>query len=432
MHSGELKIYRLDQVPPQLVDISPPLFEPNTAFWSVDPGSSIPAITFQIPVSTLIDAPCRSFLIDLNYTWQNGALKLTKLSPPSLEEMEHNLYCTRLLAYTLRSSQYPANSIMLNAYKDLLDLPFIEKNITEWEFPDFRVEEERFKLAIFLSDHGDEAGANEQIQKIRAGTDTEHAQWREDALGFFTARRSPQALFQFCLESQTCQNFLAINEILSIIPPAQLNEAPTQLEKIGVNVFSSGDYDFDLDGQSEKWLIFKDYGSSCGGFWSITSKAGVVYSRFVGHPCLYDESDWRGKIEIKQLGLYHALPYYQVSINGKETLDSPSLYWPLDQKDPTADYWVSYSQVNIIQNRLLLGQIAPADALAQFETLQKPPEKNPFWSTGDQPHLLYLIGLCQELTGDKDSAAATYLELWKTYPEDAFSLMAYAKLESAR
>ena len=48
---------------------------------------------------------------------------------------------------------------------------------------------------------------------------------------------------------------------------------------------------------------------------------------------------------------------------------------------------------------------------------------------GPMPRLLYLLGLAQELNGEGQQAAQTYLELWRTYPCSPFAWMAYAKLE---
>jgi hypothetical protein len=46
------------------------------------------------------------------------------------------------------------------------------------------------------------------------------------------------------------------------------------------------------------------------------------------------------------------------------------------------------------------------------------------------PRYLYLLGLASELTNDKFSAIAAYLELWRQFPSSPFTTMARFKLVS--
>jgi hypothetical protein len=46
------------------------------------------------------------------------------------------------------------------------------------------------------------------------------------------------------------------------------------------------------------------------------------------------------------------------------------------------------------------------------------------------PAFLYLQGLSYELSGDETEAVATYLQLWRTYPDSPYFFIICAKLES--
>jgi hypothetical protein len=46
----------------------------------------------------------------------------------------------------------------------------------------------------------------------------------------------------------------------------------------------------------------------------------------------------------------------------------------------------------------------------------------------DCPQFQYLLGLTYELEGDERNAVQTYLDLWRTYPDSPFTIMARAKL----
>lgn len=44
--------------------------------------------------------------------------------------------------------------------------------------------------------------------------------------------------------------------------------------------------------------------------------------------------------------------------------------------------------------------------------------------------LYYLLGLTNELMGDKQAATNAYLQLWETYPDSLYTIMARSKLEA--
>ena len=54
---------------------------------------------------------------------------------------------------------------------------------------------------------------------------------------------------------------------------------------------------------------------------------------------------------------------------------------------------------------------------------------NPTYYSFLASRLTYLLGLSYELSGDPASAALTYLDLWRRFPETGFALLARAKLE---
>lgn len=100
------------------------------------------------PVSIESDQPCSPVTTGWQYRWQAGKLKLFQYFPPSGEaksEMEARTFCARILANILMNPQYLDNRTVLAAYKQMLELPYIEKDIYEHERP-FSVE----KVLLFL------------------------------------------------------------------------------------------------------------------------------------------------------------------------------------------------------------------------------------------------------------------------------------------
>ncbi len=430
-HSGDLKIYRLDQVPPREIIFDPPLDNPDLAVWSVtNLGQPVPTVTFRIPVSIFSDAPCYPFQVDWQYQLQGARLRFIGIKAPPIEAMQEKPYCTRVLASILQSSAFLKNKAALGLYLHLLDLEFIEKDLSFFEQP-YSVEKERLSLALYLSDQGDETGANEQIRQIRAGSDASLAEWRKDAIAYYAIHRDPQALFQFCLSSSNCEFFLNFPEIVALIPPNRFSEVGMVLQEMGIQFNTSGNFDFDQDGQNEKWLLFLS-SSPCGTgteFWILAKGDNTIESRRAGWPCLREESDEERALAIKPLALSGGLPSYQLTVSDEERPMEPFLYWPMDGKNPIIDFWQAKQKIDAIQNKLLLSQISPDEAQAQLVAIQESPLELEISVDHLRAQMLYLVGLTQELSGKNTLAVETYLELWKTYPNDPFAWMAYTKLE---
>jgi hypothetical protein len=429
-HEGDLKVYSLSQVPPQEISFNPQLPDADTAEWSVDMSLSVPTITFRIPVSTVSNWPCYSYKVDWLYQWQQKQLKLIQIDIPTDEILKKNPVCARILAHKLGSPEYLQNKSVLDTYKHILDLPFIGENPALGEYP-FDVDKERLSLALYLSSQGDLVGANEQIDRIRSSTDRDGEVWRRNALKFFSVHQDPELLLQFCLSTKTCETFLTRSEIFALIPPNRILDVETLLQEMGIVYANSGNYDFDLDGNLEKWLLFiSEY--PCGNgteFWLLASDANKITSRRVSSLCLREEQDQPREIKIKPFGESNGLPGYGLFVNGEDALHQPFLYWPLHLKNPSIDTNQVGVMIDSIQNQMLLGQMSQAEAQKRLHEIQLLPINSVYLPTNQQAQILYLLGLSQELNGENIQSAKTYLELWHTFPEHPYTMMAYAKLE---
>jgi hypothetical protein len=431
LHQGAMKMYRLDQVPPREITLDPPLSDPSIAEWIVDQSQPVPTITFHIPVNTTSDMPCNTFIVAWSYQWQRDKLTFIQVIPPPKEAMAQDPMCTRTLVSRLGLPEYLKNRSALETYKQLLDLPFIAKVFPENGEP-FLIEKARFNLALYLSSQGDESGASKQMQWIRDDANPSLTEWRKDAMTYFSVRRDPQALFQFCLASKKCLSFLNQIELIRLVPSSRFSEIETLLSQMGIDFHLSGNFDFDQDEQAEKWLLFRNTTGCGNSFWILAKHGNGISSRNVAELCLSGEVQEDEKVKIKSLAPSGGLTVYQVSVIGQEQNGEKFLYWPLDQEDPTIDINHTEQRIHAIQNKLLLRLISPAEAQKQIMDLQNRPLQPNRGLPHLQAQLLYLLGLSQELNGERTQAAQTYLALWQTFPDNPYAIMALAKLEWVR
>lgn len=198
---------------------------------------------------------------------------------------------------------------------------------------------------------------------------------------------------------------------------------------MGINFQSSGNYDFDQDGQDETWLFFRNTLGCGNDLWILAKGKEQIYSHRVASLCLPVEVREGETVEITPLASFAGVLRYQVAMIAEESDSAEFYYWPLDQEDPTISRSEADPMISEIQNQLLLSQISPAEAQAQLHAIQNIPIQPDYWLPRNRAHTLYLLGLTQELTGDFEQAAQTYLKLWQTYPDNPYAIMAFAKLE---
>jgi hypothetical protein len=85
--------------------------------------------------------------------------------------------------------------------------------------------------------------------------------------------------------------------------------------------------------------------------------------------------------------------------------------------------------IDSIQTQMLLRQISPADAQKRLKDIQLLPIKTVYLPMNQQAQILYLLGLSKEMAGEDNQSAQTYLELWHSFPDHPYTMMAYSKLE---
>jgi hypothetical protein len=427
MYDGSLVIYRLDQVPPRMIEFSPEPLNLEIADWLIGEPDEVSIITFTTPLELFFIYGCYDFSVEWQYQWNGENLQLLNILLPTIEEMEKTPVCSRVLLQGIWKNELLEISSGMNIYKTLLELPFIGEDLEPNEEPGFQ-QKARLELAKFLLGKGDVIGANEQIQLLVTTTDAINPTWGESAKEYLQIYRNQNALFQFCLTTNWCPTYLSTSELISLIPPGRISEADALLKQMGVEIPVSGNFDFDTDGMQEKWLMVKPTTGTCViPFWILSSNVNGIISRNVSSTC----NEEIKQVKINFLSQIQGYPVYALDF-GDDYLDPHRfVYWQMDQKDPTFTYWQARERLNDLQTKLLFGDLSHQTVDEVLNQLQNMPIMVPGSPADSQAYQLYLTGLALELKGDVAQAALVYLELWQSYPEEPYGYIAYSKLEMA-
>lgn len=194
-------------------------------------------------------------------------------------------------------------------------------------------------------------------------------------------------------------------------------------------IWDHGKYDFNNDGQDEIWIVY-------------SPQADLPEDKQFGIINIASES-----INIEEANIQLTGEIMPVEIVPSSGFDNHRIYditvgdttlSMLCQSNPRFpqpqfqfyNYWVSSDFLVDIQTNMFtnpdFAEIAQRLEDFNISLLSKVPESNKM----DITLLLYLRGLTYELAGEADKAASLYLQLWQSYPDSPYAIMARAKLEA--
>lgn len=256
-------------------------------------------------------------------------------------------------------------------------------------------------------------------------------------------------------------------ELLVTKIPVTAQDVPAELRKYGVNLQNAEKQDVNLDGIRNEWLIAFDMT-----VFAVTPMGDYYQAIYLGD-FWYDEKtqpyasveirveQWKGieepilvirsydELSIHLIGDDYHSTELSFDFDVKDVLfavdDAPPGYQvlftkPGEDEEYYGGAWTGYRwdsdhqdfRADLIEHTLFI-QHDPQKALEIAElvtpSLMEWRDSNEvdYWL----PRYFYLCGLTYELSGDKQTAAELYWQIWHDFPESPYSLMARYKLEPA-
>lgn len=432
LHNGSSAIYQVSQIPPRRLQLDPEPYGIEIAYWdALENNGNATGVALQIPIGTDSMTACGQFGPIWNYHWNGDRFKLFQISPPPVDEMKNDPRCADIMTASLVSG----NQFSLKAFNDLIaQYPRSgDYNFTMGD-PWPTQGELRLQMGLNLAVQGNVAGAREQMQAILSLSVITPTYLNEAASSFLENYHAPDDLLSICLAFLNCQDTLSVSEMVSLIPPSRFDEISDILARMGVSISYVGMHDFDNEGVAEYWLLDCAPGTQFCSFWLFT----LINDRFESKTETWIEvnSNYNSPLQIEIVPLQSDGDIYPYRININGVTVYQSYYWNgSDAGTPlTGPEWIEY--LIQIQNSLLSEEILPETAILQLRETKNLPLPC-HYSEGlseciDDGHFRYLLGLAYELSGDSELAAQTYLDLWRSFPNSPFAIMAMAKLEPVR
>jgi hypothetical protein len=247
--------------------------------------------------------------------------------------------------------------------------------------------------------------------------------WAAASGEFLKNYPSPGNLYRACQADPTCDLRLALEEMIRSSQVADLTQAQEALQKMGVSMRATGLFDFDQDGQSERWITIQPRPGQSLEFWMLASAPDGVKPLYVDLVTRSRPAPFYSE-PVTQLP-----PVFQIEAQkGFQLKRFPGSEAPYIVPAAVVSPITTYTRDSLqeLQAALLSG-VEPAlvrDSLldvlnsGRFNCLNH--------RVCDR--FYYNLGLAYELSGDVREAIDTYIKLWWENGQSPYTKIARMKI----
>jgi hypothetical protein len=297
-----------------------------------------------------------------------------------------------------------------------------ESSESEEAYPEEALDEWRFRLGLYHAISGNRDTALNYLQSIIANPASQDNQWIGTSQSFLENYQSQRGIYQACIQSHLCNPRLAFVSLIDTFNHEDYILAPGILQESGVLLRSSGFFDFDGDGNRERWFALRHRSGGELELWVLKPHLGSVKALFAAYINSNNPS-------ITYLDETSDPPIIRVDSNITFTVErinqgNDILITP---KEVKTVFSVDLTQQALDQlGKALLTGDDPVYIRTELHNL----EKSSIFTCNYQtcPQFFYTLGLANELAGDERIAVENYLHLWRNYPGNPFTSMARLKL----
>lgn len=293
-------------------------------------------------------------------------------------------------------------------------------------FPPDARDEWRFRLGLFQAVNGEAEAAVQTLTQITLSPSAPDSRWVAPARAFLNTYHQPQDIYRACVSAPLCSPADAIRYLVgSLAVNGTGKAAPDPVEFLwqsGVTLRSSGYFDFDADGQLERWFTVRHRPGEKLEFWILAPfhdgyKALLVNTVESDKPTLTNQDPQQTPPPVWLNGT-DAFKLHHDPKNGEPYLE----HFPVQYIWPNR----FLQGLQSARERLFSGA-TPASVEKELLALQETPGLVCRGTWSCDPYY-YLLGLSSELAGDTKGATEAYLRLWLDYSLSPYTTMARLKL----
>ncbi|MEA3439557.1 MAG: hypothetical protein U9R58_04675 [Chloroflexota bacterium] len=289
-------------------------------------------------------------------------------------------------------------------------------------YPAEAIDEWRYKLGIYYAQLGNTDITIEYLSDLTENPGDPGSRWVSQAGDFLSVYNKPEDLYAACTKVQDCNAKHALDFLINTHSRENEQDTVEFLWQSGVTLRASGYFDFDRDGQTERWFTVQHRPLEELSLWILAISPD-------GEKGMYVAPINSNKPEIS---------YIDDSEPPVVVIDSTTVI-RLERDPDTSESYLTYPSIKLeFSDPFVEGMNAARDALfagvepkliiKMLLDLQIYPGLRCEATWTCDPYYYYL-GLAYELAGEERNAINTYLYLWWNYSRSPFTTMARLKLQ---
>ena len=286
-----------------------------------------------------------------------------------------------------------------------------------------------YRLGVYQALIGDYRAAVSRLDGIIQKPAVPTSRWPAQAAAFLANYTKPDDIYRACVGAQFCRAADAVQYLVDRLPVEAFPDAVDALVRAGMAIRATGLFDFDADGEPERWFTVRHRQGEKLEFWILSPYAGGIK----GLPVETVRSD------------RPVFTYMGEDPAEQPVREIPPIVWLEDaasfifRRDPGTQepYLERVPRRLIFPNRFLAGfntaQQAllsgadPAAAQRDLQALEQYPGLVCRGTWSCDPYY-YSLGLASELAGNERLAVSAYHRLWLDYSRSPYTIMARLKL----
>lgn len=418
-------IVNLSQIPPRELPFKPEQAIFNLGmdydnYWAVQPDQQGGMdLVFR---STVF--PACAVTIERIYSWDEQNFELLESRFELAETPLTMAYCD-LVSKHAAHTWGPEAAVQI--MQPLMESWPPDKTVEGLAYPAEAKDEWLYRLAIQYALAGDVDNALKSLESIIESPSVPRSNWIQPAQDFLENYQEGQSLYKACTLTTFCEPSAALSTLIKRIPPDQ--DILSSLRESGVALVSSGFFDFDQDGESERWFTVKHRPREKLEFWILVvydeGVEGVRVSQIESSPPSFEllEPAFIAEQDIHLQPTIFLDGKFAFHLDRMPTNDFPYLV-PVALRQEYPDRYLA--GLETIEDALFRGE-APKQVQKDLRTLAINPGLLCV-NTWSCDSYYYLLGLASELAGDSRAAVEAYHRLWSDYSKSPLTTIARLKL----
>jgi hypothetical protein len=289
-------------------------------------------------------------------------------------------------------------------------------------YPAHAADEWRLRTAVFAGLAGERIEALEILQPLLENPTSNP--WRRQAAEFAAEYMQPEDIYKACMETEICEPRAALRKVVQYIPLAQYSQLPAYLERFGVILRASGMFDFENDGEPERWLLVRHREGQKLELWVLARASEQIKALFVE------------TVDTTNLALRYHEPIQEPPL----VQIRPGVGFTLERVSGSLEPYLVHKTAAVVLTRYTEDIYAEIDQdffvganpeVVRSRMLELT-EASRFNCRQFCDRFYYTLALTYELTGDVRAAIDQYIDLWWNYSASPYTHMARLKLDTLR